>query len=196
MDDLRGFTLMDSKPFAIVLNNSDAIQARIFTLLHEYAHLLLNEPALCIPQEDITVKNHKAYIEKWCNSFAAAFLLPKSEIITDFNDLGFANYKKIAKRYNASLSSTLTRLYNLNLISHDEYYGEISILQNSTILKDSDESQGYGLNSAKIAKRDKGLTFISLVLENAENDFITNSDVLDYLNIKIKHIEELTNLWV
>jgi Zn-dependent peptidase ImmA (M78 family) len=47
MDDLRGFTLMDSKPFAIVLNNSDAIQARIFTLLHEYAHLF--HPTLAIP---------------------------------------------------------------------------------------------------------------------------------------------------
>jgi len=37
----RGFSLLGEGLPAIVVSSSDAIQARIFTLFHEYAHLLL-----------------------------------------------------------------------------------------------------------------------------------------------------------
>ena len=47
LDELRGCVLMDSEPYTIVLNSSDSIEARIFTLLHEYGHILIREPALC-----------------------------------------------------------------------------------------------------------------------------------------------------
>ena len=51
--NIRGFVLKETKPYVIVLNSTikEHISARIFTLLHEYAHILLKESqsALCYP---------------------------------------------------------------------------------------------------------------------------------------------------
>ena len=42
--DARGFSLTDGEPSVIVVNSADAERARLFTLFHEYAHLLLDIP--------------------------------------------------------------------------------------------------------------------------------------------------------
>ncbi len=192
VEQLRGFTLMEIKPFAIVVNSSDVIQARIFTLLHEYAHLLLNRPAMCIPEEEFISKEHRNIIEKWCNAFAAAFLLPAEDVKRDFGEMGIENYRKLAHRYHASYCATLTRLYILNCISREEY--NVETHKFPELLKETGgKNSGYGLNSAKKAERDKGHAFISLVFENMENGFITGSEALDYLNIRTRHLDELTN---
>ena len=44
VDDARGFSLTDGEPYVIVVNSADADRARLFTLFHEYAHILLNMP--------------------------------------------------------------------------------------------------------------------------------------------------------
>ena len=50
IEEARGFSLLEQRCPAIVLNQSDAPAARIFTLFHEYAHLLLAKPGLCTPE--------------------------------------------------------------------------------------------------------------------------------------------------
>ena len=43
IEDARGFSLTEVEPFVIVVNESDAPNAKIFTLFHEYGHILLNQ---------------------------------------------------------------------------------------------------------------------------------------------------------
>ena len=77
LEDARGFCLM-GKPPIIVVNSSDNILARIFTLFHEYAHILLGISEI-YTEEIITDRK----IEEWCNSFAAEFLIPESVVKED-----------------------------------------------------------------------------------------------------------------
>jgi hypothetical protein len=51
VDDARGCSLTDQEPFMIVVSSSDAVQARIFTLFHEYAHL--RNPGICLAKADL-----------------------------------------------------------------------------------------------------------------------------------------------
>jgi Zn-dependent peptidase ImmA (M78 family)/DNA-binding XRE family transcriptional regulator len=70
-DDCRGWSTSDndSSP-AIIINKQDVSQnAQIFTLIHEYAHLLIRRPGI----SDLRPDNP---VEVFCNRFAGAFLMP------------------------------------------------------------------------------------------------------------------------
>lgn len=71
LKDCRGYSLFeDGDPPAIIVNRSEEYdRARIFTLVHEYAHILIRQPG-------ISDQNPRNPVEAFCNRFAAAFLMP------------------------------------------------------------------------------------------------------------------------
>jgi Zn-dependent peptidase ImmA (M78 family) len=73
--DSRGFSLFeDAATPAIVINkNEDADAARSFSVLHEYAHLLIRQPG-------ISDHDNRNPVEAFCNRFAAAFLMPDAAL--------------------------------------------------------------------------------------------------------------------
>lgn len=91
-----------------------------------------------------------------------------------------------------SLSTTLTRLVSLGLISQKEYRFEINKLQAAESNGEESKNGGIGESSAKRARREKGDSFVSLVLENSQAGYITSSEALNYLDVKTRHMKELT----
>lgn len=76
--DCRGLSLWEPGLVpTIVVNSEDTVTARSFTLFHEYAHLLLRKSGVCLTEPSQTVRGQ---IERWCNAFAAAFLVPAREL--------------------------------------------------------------------------------------------------------------------
>ena len=77
--DCRGIALPE-KPLvpAIVVSKKDWPNSQIFTLFHEYAHLLLGQAGACIASPG----TDGIRVERWCNRFSAAFLMPAAEIGT------------------------------------------------------------------------------------------------------------------
>lgn len=73
--DCKGFTVYDVResPIIVVSKHERLDVARVFTLVHEYAHLLLREPGL-------SDHNDRNPVEAWCNRFAAAFLMPRDAL--------------------------------------------------------------------------------------------------------------------
>lgn len=71
VDDCRGFSIYDSAnaPCIVVNKDDTADVAKVFTLIHEYCHLLVREPGV----SDHDTRNP---IEAFCNQFAAGFLIP------------------------------------------------------------------------------------------------------------------------
>jgi Zn-dependent peptidase ImmA (M78 family)/DNA-binding XRE family transcriptional regulator len=76
-NDPLGFSLWEEDIFpAIVINKTVRSEnAWIFTLIHEYAHLLVRQPG-------ISDLNRKNPTEVFCNRFAAAFLMPLDSLKT------------------------------------------------------------------------------------------------------------------
>jgi Zn-dependent peptidase ImmA (M78 family)/DNA-binding XRE family transcriptional regulator len=71
LNDCRGCSLWDDgiTP-AIIINKAERSEnAWVFTLIHEYAHLLVRRPG-------ISDLNRRNPVEAFCNRFAAAFLMP------------------------------------------------------------------------------------------------------------------------
>ena len=112
IEDARGFVLTDKNPNVIVVNSKDKIEARIFTLLHEFAHILLGETVIDLPVLSFEKKNE---IEYWCNHFAASFLLPKTRAETLFKPEKSLTNKttlnRLSRKYKVSKAMLLYTMY-------------------------------------------------------------------------------------
>jgi len=97
----RGFALSDEVAPFIVINDQDAPSAWAFTLLHEFAHILLGLTG-------ISGGGYEQKVERFCNDVASQVLLPASELnawrpaygqtddlVTEINQ--FATSRKISR---------------------------------------------------------------------------------------------------
>src|SRR5580693_9509886 len=72
LEECKGFALYEDQntPIIMISKKEENDPAKIFTLIHEYCHLLLREPG-------ISDQNKANPLEAYCNRFAAAFLIPR-----------------------------------------------------------------------------------------------------------------------
>ena len=204
--DARGFSLTHGEPYVIVVNSADADRARLFTLFHEYAHILLNIPVIC-NQGDDDLKEY-AHIERWCNHFAGSFLAPREEIENSHaiqQALSSGNYLRAAgsirKLFLISDEAGLMRLLTLKLISSSQFIQGRDQLREEFVLREAKKKQaieqagdeekgGFGIHLDKKCVAEKGAGYVSLVMENVRKGHISNSDALDYLDVKLRHLEK------
>ncbi len=203
VEDARGFSLTDIEPFVIVVNESDAPNAKIFTLFHEYGHILLNESAVCNRDSDEIDDKKIKMIEYWCNRFAGAFLVPEDFLKKELDIeklLQTTHYSRIAasiaNRLKISKESALMRLLTLDYISSSEFRTERDKIRADAALMKEKQNQsakksGPAISLDQKCLNEKGHRFVSLVLKNSDLGYITSRDALDYLDIKMKNLEKL-----
>ncbi len=203
--DARGFSLTDGEPSVIVVNSADADRARLFTLFHEYAHILLNMPVVCNQGDDDL--DEYAGVERWCNHFAGAFLAPRKDIdespaiqkVIKSGDFMRAA-GSIRHHFLISKESGLMRLLTLKHISPSQFLQGRDHLRAEYALREAkkrekeqageEEEGGFGVPLDKKCVAEKGTGYISLVMENVRKGHISNSDALDYLDVKLRHLEK------
>jgi len=197
LESARGFVLMDKEPYTIVLNSADNIFARIFTLFHEYAHILLNQPEIYVEEEII-----KQYpkIENWCNKFVSEFLVPEEYLIKEDDYKQFTNKSKtlgetllsLSKRFLVSKHAVLTKFRTMDLITQEEYEEEVVKLKKEFNVK-REENKVF-LPSYKKCIQEKGKKFVSLIMLSKEKGVITSADATEYLSLKLKNIKKLSEI--
>ena len=90
VSEFRGFTLLDSYAPIIFINGRDSSNGKLFTIIHEFCHVLLGE-------EGVSDGNSEPY----CNRFAAEFLVPESLFHSRWSESPQA-YEQIAKYFKVS----------------------------------------------------------------------------------------------
>lgn len=75
MSEMRGFSLAERAPFVIVLNGEDSERGKIFTLVHELAHLARRASGVCDLRSRGDISTDA---EVFCNAVAGRVLLPWS----------------------------------------------------------------------------------------------------------------------
>jgi len=125
LDIIRGFTLVDERPYIIVINSNDSTAGKLFTLMHEYAHVLLREGSYCNIEEGLK-DNYN--IETWCNRFAAEFLIPKDELLNDIMSRKIIDdneLNKLSNKYSVSRYALAIRLRNIGYYLDDKKLYEL-----------------------------------------------------------------------
>lgn len=79
--EMRAFSLYFDHLPVIMVNGADSARGRLFSLLHEYAHLLLHTNGLCDTTTDLQATTPERQLEARSNALAAAILMPAREVL-------------------------------------------------------------------------------------------------------------------
>ena len=116
-----GFSLVHDQFPVIYLNNSRPHVRQIFSLFHELAHLLLGENGIT---RGISLSGGQ--IERFCNQFAAEFLVPTGDLENqlNFSDYDDAAIGKLASHYNVSRPVILLKLIDQSILKPSDFKQE------------------------------------------------------------------------
>jgi Zn-dependent peptidase ImmA (M78 family)/DNA-binding XRE family transcriptional regulator len=194
IEDARGFALADESPSIVVINSKDSIEARLFTLMHEFGHILLGETVIDIPDESLVNRDS---IERWCNTFSASFLLPKQsaeELFKEYQGrlVETETLNSLSRKYKVSKAVLLVKMLELNYISRQEFDNVLArYVPKEGEKKTKEKKKKIGVTSDQRCLSEMGNKFVSLVANNFDKDFITYSDALSYLSIKSKNFDKV-----
>lgn len=117
--DTSAFSIGGVTPPVSVLCFKDAERRRIFSLFHELAHIVLRQSAIC----NLTFERAE-HDEKFCDKFAASFLMPESEVraLSEKTSFGLDKLAQTMSNLSgASVESAFLRLVDLGLATFDDY---------------------------------------------------------------------------
>lgn len=187
-EEISGFSFLERGHPLIALNQIDAANRRIFTLFHEYCHLLLAKPGMCLPQEGAVADSRT--LETFCNRFAAAFLVPRSDFQQHIPPGAVQNaLEPLSRRYRVSREVVLARLRTMGAISARQYQEILPRLRRKETRPTPRRRQRGGLPMAERVLNARGRLFTSLVLNAVKSEIITLNDATTYLGIKLKHLD-------
>lgn len=118
VSECRGFTLVDEHAPCIFINNDDASGAKLFTLVHEFVHIMMGESVG--NGGDDTVKEDNE-LEQFCDAVAAEFLMPE-ELFRDVWIKRKGDFKRVATPFRVSGLAAARRALALGLISEERFF--------------------------------------------------------------------------
>ena len=201
LEEMRGFSISESLLPVIVVNAKDSPYARIFSILHEFAHLILRQGGLCDLKEPVA-SFAGAKVEVFCNHLAGAVLVPKDVFLAEplvvknkhRSSWTTEDLSHLSKRFQVSREVILRRLLVVELITESSYQKTRKELQAefekyfATVAEK--EKSGFTTPDVK-AVSEAGQAFVQLVLNSYYQEKITLSDVSDFLEVRLRHLPKI-----
>lgn len=201
LSEMRGFSINEKPLPVLAVNSKDQVRGRIFTMLHEFTHLLLNEDSLCTLDETHKRTSVEQRVEVFCNRVAGAALIPRYYLEME-NEVSGKQHKSdwsnetieaLAKKYSVSREALLRRLLTLGYTTEAFYRKRREeFLQEYEEL--SQKAQSGFVQPDRAAINAAGPSFVRLVLSSYYQDKITAVDVSDFLNIRLKHLSNVERM--
>ena len=198
--EASGFALAYDENPVIVVNRKDTPQRRLFSLLHEFAHVALRESGVSDLRLDRDQPIEDAELEMRCNAIAAAALMPlhlvQSETTAALMSEGTLSdtaILKLARRFGVSRPALLLRLVRTGFATWDMYFEKDAQYkaEYERALAARKPQADIKRNIPQESLSDLGRPFIGLVLDSYHQRNITLSDVAGYLGVRVKHVETI-----
>ncbi|TFV81790.1 ImmA/IrrE family metallo-endopeptidase [Microbacterium sp. dk485] len=121
-DTVRAFSQVDGAHAVVVVDTRDSAYARIFSLIHEYTHIVLRTAGIC------DLDDHSR-VERFCNAVAAAALMPARLVRKALRDRSFSGVTEtddellrlLSRELHVSQAALLIRLRELGTISTSHF---------------------------------------------------------------------------
>ncbi|SLM62890.1 MULTISPECIES: ImmA/IrrE family metallo-endopeptidase [Dickeya] len=165
VSEFRGFAISDPLAPVVFINLRDAPAARLFTLIHEIAHLWLGQSGI----SSVKPNEHRRE-EQFCNAVAGEFLAPEREMLVLWREGAELqdNVTNLARNFHVSKYVIIRRALDLRLITQESYQEYYSALVRSFNESDGGGGDFYAIarnkNSAKFSKALLGETLTGRVL--------------------------------
>jgi Zn-dependent peptidase ImmA (M78 family) len=118
-NEFLGFVMSDKYAPVIFINNADFKAAQIFTLAHEFAHLLFGISA-AFDLDELKPANDPG--EKACNAVAAEFLVPREALSQFRASLQQNDFQSAAFAFKVSEIVIARRALDSNIISTHQFF--------------------------------------------------------------------------
>lgn len=197
--EMRAFSLYFDRLPVIMVNGADSPRGRLFSLLHEYAHLLLHTNGLCDVTADLRATSPERQLEARCNAIAAAILMPSPDVLTQpeviarVNRQGSWTYESLsaaAAPFGVSAEAMLRRLVTLGRVEATFYQA-----RRDEFLRAYEEDEarvpGSGGNWYRNTARDLGKGYVRHVADAHRRRAISSFTAASYLNVKVGQIARL-----
>jgi Zn-dependent peptidase ImmA (M78 family) len=195
LDEMRGTCLPD-QPFPIILVNSkDAPHGRVFTLLHEFIHILFHASGHQTSRMEGRRAPEEQSLEVAANAFTSSTLLPSGPFIRELSRYPAAAegddeaLRLLSQRVKVSPEAVLRRLADLGLSSRSVYRSKRAEWGNRLWYVRS-QPAGAIPQSVKVLARE-GKSFARLVFDAYDRNLITTSTASDYLGTKPVHFPNI-----
>ena len=130
VDEFRAFTLVDPYVPLIFINVCDSDNGKLFSLLHETAHIWLGTDSF---YNEPYGSDHKvSTVEVLCNAVAAELLVPESVFMDQWNQTGgttLTRTEELAKYFKCSKYVIIRRALDYQKVTSEQYNKIIHILQ-------------------------------------------------------------------
>ena len=182
-DEFRGMVISDPIAPLIIINPNDTDKANVFSLVHEFAHLLLGMTGI----SDASDSRHSKNTEKLCNAAAAEYLLPakmcQKMLPPDANEY---DINKMAKHFMVSDTAAARRALDLGMIPLTMYN---AIAKSAA--KASKKNKSGQPDPNVVVKSRIGSKIAQTLFDAAMNGIISFGRAANLLGISISRLEKV-----
>jgi len=200
--EARGVALTDDIAPFVYVNSNDSYSARLFTLVHELAHLWINVPGLSnLEGVKRQSKTGGAAIEAFCNRVAAQSLMSESEFVSLWNARDSSRtlavqIDAIADHFNVSGEVVARRLLDRRVIRAIEYeklrkFFYLRWLKHKDEEKKKRKESKGGPSFYLQRLHSNGRSFTQTVLGACNAGSVSLRDACAVLNVKVGHLPKL-----
>lgn len=192
----RGFALADDHAPLVGVNTTRLDYApRMFTMLHELGHIILKTSA---PSDNLgfrRMSRREDPVERWCEQFAAAVLLPWPKVREYLEHAGWKGSRisdltlarAVAAQFGASLTATVIRFIEREIASWDLY---------ALVSKTADAGRGGGggdggRDRVRIRRDEYGSRATGLLTEAVARDLVSRREALSQLGLRDAEYDRL-----
>ena len=196
--EMRAFSLYFDVLPVVVLNGADAVKGRVFSLLHEFSHLLLRTGGLCDTTTEEGSLRPDRRIETQCNRIAASILMPETEVLRnadvlthqDENTWDYESLRSAGSSFGVSAEAFCRRLATLDLVSDEYYRGWRSEFQKA-YEADLGMRKVSGGDWYRNKSRDLGKRYVRDVASAWHRRVIDSATAAMFLDAKVSQIPQL-----
>jgi Zn-dependent peptidase ImmA (M78 family) len=186
-ESCRGFSMWGRNISVIVVNTSWNVCARTFSAFHELGHIIRQSNSACLgagSYSPVVLRDLRE--ERWCEEFAAAFLMPWTATADCLkNRCGFHGeevddlevVKCVSRYFKVSLRAATLRLIKAG-VAAEELYSQIPAKADAK----PDGGGGSGRDRGQIREDTLGRRAIDLFVTAVDRDILTRYDVMGYLD--------------
>ncbi len=195
-EEARGFALTDEYAPFIYINSNDSFAGRLFTLVHELAHLWINQPGISnLVGNYSRARSAEAIIEHYCNQVAGKTLVDDNILLSKWKDRNqdeslVEQIQGIGRYFCVSSEVIARSLLEVNRISQQEYRKLRRFFLKEWKEYKRKKSSGFLVYGHKRVL-ENGNYFSQEVLGAYQQGKILARDASGLLNVKVNHFDQM-----
>ena len=196
ISEARGFSVALFPLPVVALNSKESPKGRIFTLMHELAHIALRASGVCDLHDDNKSEREPDRVEVFCNRVAGATLLPSESLdstlvaleLSDEREWLETSLRRLADRYSISTDAALR-----GLVQAGRYPVELYGNRHAAFARawDATKPKSGRVPYFRRALGWSGRRFARMAITAYDDQRISSADLTEFLRVKIKQVEQM-----